>query len=234
MECIKILTAHLERSLQILQNPVAPVLIAVKKDPQSVEQNHSTYTTDQNPDIDRKFPVDGQSLEEFNLNTGSDVEHATIHTGSYADGLARSLHSLALVIGTDIYFRSNAYKPETEEGRKTIAHELTHVAQHKSRPLADNRTKDELESEAEAAEKTAESVQSRKIKVTVCGQDYYMSEKQHRQFMGMLKEAVEDELDWMKYTEKPEEYDKIMKAYRRMEHRGELPWQIQANKARTV
>lgn len=125
MERIKALSAHLERALQVLQNSVAPVLIAVKKDPQSVEQKHSTYTTNQNPDIDRKFPVDRQSLEEFNLNTGSDVEHATIHTGSYADGLARSLNSLALVIGTDIYFRSNAYKPETEEGRKTIAHELT-------------------------------------------------------------------------------------------------------------
>lgn len=52
--------------------------------------------------------------------------------------------------------------------------------------------------------------------------------------MGMLKEALEDELDWMKYTEKPEEYDKIMKAYRRMEHCGELPWQIQANKTLNV
>lgn len=233
MERIKILKSHLERALQVLQNPVETVLIAVKKDPQSVEQNHSVYTEGRNPDKDRKFPVDGQSLEEFNLNTGSDVEYATIHTGPYADGLARSLHSLALVIGTDIYFKGNAYKPETEEGRKTIAHELTHVAQHKNRPLADNRTKDELEAEAEKSEKTAESVQSGKIKVTVCGQDYYMSEKQHRQFMGMLKEAVEDELDWMKYTKKPEEYDRIMKTYRRMEHRGELPWQIQANKVLT-
>lgn len=177
------------------------------------------------PDNNRIFPADEQTLEEFNLNTGSDVDYATVHTSSYADGLARSLHSLALVIGTDIYFRSNAYKPETEEGRKTITHELTHVAQYKNRPLADNRTKEEFEVEATAAEQTAESIQSGKIKMTVCGQDYYMSERQHRQFMGMLKEAVENELDWMKYTKKPEEYDKIMKAYRRRKERRELPWQ---------
>ena len=65
----------------------------------------------------------------------------------YADEYARSFHALALVVGTDIYFRNGAYKLETEEERKTIAHELTHVAQHKNRPLADNRTKDELEAE---------------------------------------------------------------------------------------
>ena len=70
-----------------------------------------------------------------------------IHTGMYADEYARSFHALALVVGTDIYFRNGAYKLETEEERKTIAHELTHVAQHKNRPLADNRTKDELEAE---------------------------------------------------------------------------------------
>ena len=44
------------------------------------------------------------------------VEHATIHTGPYADELARSLHTLALVLGTDIFFRNGAYRPETEEG----------------------------------------------------------------------------------------------------------------------
>ncbi|MEE0999379.1 MAG: DUF4157 domain-containing protein [Treponemataceae bacterium] len=30
-------------------------------------------------------------------------------------------------LGKDIYFRNKAYKPETEEGRKILAHELTHI-----------------------------------------------------------------------------------------------------------
>ena len=37
------------------------------------------------------------------------------------------------MLGTDIFFRNGAYRPETEEGRKILAHELTHVAQDKKR-----------------------------------------------------------------------------------------------------
>ena len=32
-------------------------------------------------------------------------------------------------IGATIYFTTKAYKPETEDGRKTLAHELIHVQQ---------------------------------------------------------------------------------------------------------
>lgn len=44
------------------------------------------------------------------------------------------------------------YQPETEEGRKLIAHELTHVAQNKLKNENINTTKEELEQEAEKEE----------------------------------------------------------------------------------
>ncbi len=102
---------------------------------------------------DRSVPVETTVLNEYNLKTGSNLENATIRYGAYSDELTRAYHATALTIGATVYFSTKAYKPETEEGRKTIAHELTHVAQHRNRPLADNRTKEELEAEAEAAEK---------------------------------------------------------------------------------
>ena len=74
--------------------------------------------------------------------------HSQGRTGPYADELARSLHTLALVLGTDIFFRNGAYRPETEEGRKILAHELTHVAQNKKREEYRGASREELEGEA--------------------------------------------------------------------------------------
>ena len=63
---------------------------------------------------------------------GADLGEVTMVYGPAADEYTRSHHALALVLGTDIFFRNGAYRPETEEGRKILAHELTHVAQSKS------------------------------------------------------------------------------------------------------
>ena len=94
----------------------------------------------------------------MNIETGNNVETVQIHYGPYADELTRSLHTLALTVGADIYFRSKAYKPETEEGRKVLAHELTHVQQSKEDRLEGQRPVVELEKEAEDAEKKVEYI----------------------------------------------------------------------------
>lgn len=124
-----------------------------------------------------------------------------------------------------IYFRDGAYKPETEEGRKTIAHELTHVAQHRNRPPADNRTKGELEAEAEAAERTEEDCPPEMREIAVRRRKYRLTERQHRALMQQLRLEVEQELEWREATMRPEEYEPLLKAYSRREERGELPWQ---------
>ena len=64
----------------------------------------------------------------------------------------RQNHALALVVANTIYFRNGAYKPETEEGRKLLAHELTHIAQNKDTEAYRNSTVEEKEAEAEAKE----------------------------------------------------------------------------------
>ncbi|MBO7317025.1 MAG: DUF4157 domain-containing protein [Paludibacteraceae bacterium] len=47
---------------------------------------------------------------------------------------------------------NGAYRPETEEGRKILAHELTHVAQNKKREEYRGASREELEGEAEAVQ----------------------------------------------------------------------------------
>ena len=95
------------------------------------------------------------TLNEYNLKTGSNLENVKIMYGAYSDELTRAYHATALTIGATIYFSTKAYKPETEEGRKTLAHELTHVHPNKDDIFINHKTKDELESDAEQAEQIA-------------------------------------------------------------------------------
>ena len=103
------------------------------------------------------------------------------------------MHVIALAIGTDIYFRNGAYKPETEEGRALLAHELTHVAQNKNRALTDNRTKSELEAEAEYAEKD-EYYESDPVTSEVIGGVGFRIRKSK---LSVVKQMIKERLEWL-------------------------------------
>ena len=174
---------------------------------------------------DRVIPIDNLTLNDFNLSTGNNVESAEIHYGPSSDELVRSHHALALTIGLAIYFRSNAYKPETEEGRKTLAHELTHVAQNKEAILEGQRPVNELEREAVAAEKSAEYNLEKYRELVFKGKTYTVSEKQYRQIMNAIKENVEYAIEHNTQSCREEKYLKVLLAYKKMEKNGELIWQ---------
>ena len=57
------------------------------------------------------------------------VAGARLHYDSSAARVADQLDALAVTIGRDIYFGRGQYAPETEEGRRLLRHELTHVVQ---------------------------------------------------------------------------------------------------------
>jgi len=63
-------------------------------------------------------------------STGHDFGDVRIHTGSKAAESARAIGANAYTIGRDIVFGNGQFKPETIEGRKLLAHEITHVSQH--------------------------------------------------------------------------------------------------------
>ena len=174
---------------------------------------------------DRVIPVENTVLNEFKLETGSNVETVQIHYGPYADELARSLHTLALVLGTDIFFRNGAYRPETEEGRKILAHELTHVAQNKKREEYRGVSREELEREAEAAEKTVEDSEERCREIVFKGKKYKVSERRYKQVMDEVKDRVEYVAEHNTQGLDEEEYLKFLIAYRDMERNGEMIWQ---------
>jgi hypothetical protein len=60
---------------------------------------------------------------------GADFAGVRIHRDAEANRSAEVLHANAFTLGQDIYFRRYSYAPESPEGFKLLAHELTHTLQ---------------------------------------------------------------------------------------------------------
>src|SRR5262249_39868827 len=74
-------------------------------------------------------PLDPGSRQFFESRFGYEFGRVRVHTGSQAAASAESLGARAYTLGADIVFGAHEFAPETAEGRKLIAHELTHVVQ---------------------------------------------------------------------------------------------------------
>jgi hypothetical protein len=65
---------------------------------------------------------------------GHDFGDVRVHTDAEASDIAASLEAEAFTTGSDIYFRAGRHDPESQDGRKLLTHELTHVVQQRSTP----------------------------------------------------------------------------------------------------
>ncbi|MFC1944173.1 DUF4157 domain-containing protein [Chloroflexota bacterium] len=65
----------------------------------------------------------------FEPHFGRDFSQVSVHSDLEANDLSQNLGARAFTTGSDIFFRSGDYSPDTEDGRKLIGHELTHVVQ---------------------------------------------------------------------------------------------------------
>lgn len=71
---------------------------------------------------------------------GADFSGVKIHTGSTAADMSKGLNAQAFTHGNDIYFNSNKFSPDTSQGQKLLAHELTHTIQQGSSSAVVNRS----------------------------------------------------------------------------------------------
>ena len=60
---------------------------------------------------------------------GQDFSGVQVHRGADAIQMNRELGAQAFTHGQDVYFGAGKYRPETGEGKRLLAHELTHVVQ---------------------------------------------------------------------------------------------------------
>lgn len=71
----------------------------------------------------------------------ADFGDVRIHTDQQSHALSRALQAHAFTTGQHIFFGAGAFDPSHTEGRRVIAHELTHVIQQGDSPQAIQRIK---------------------------------------------------------------------------------------------
>jgi Domain of unknown function (DUF4157) len=87
--------------------------------------------------VDRVLSGTGRPLEpplrqDMEQRFGHDFSRVRVHSDGMADQSAQEVNANAYTVGHDIVFGADRFAPGTHEGRRLIAHELTHVAQQSS------------------------------------------------------------------------------------------------------
>ena len=74
-------------------------------------------------------PLDDGLRRKMEGGFGADFSRVRVHTDSTANGLSNRIQAKAFTTGSDIFFSKGAYSPDTSQGQKLVAHELTHTIQ---------------------------------------------------------------------------------------------------------
>lgn len=81
------------------------------------------------------MPLAANQKSFFESGIGYDFSDVKIHTGSEASQSAKNINALAYTHGNNIVFGEGQYQPDTDTGKKLLAHELTHVVQQKGNAM---------------------------------------------------------------------------------------------------
>ncbi|WP_457580085.1 eCIS core domain-containing protein [Ensifer canadensis] len=90
-------------------------------------------------------PLDDRTRASMEARFGHDFSGVRVHTGDMAARSATMLDAHAYTTGDNIVFASGRYAPETNDGKRLLGHELTHVIQQ-----ARNSSSSEPDAEREA------------------------------------------------------------------------------------
>jgi hypothetical protein len=119
---------------QVLAAPAHPVV----SDAHPRIQRYTGQTTGQTDtapaSVDRVLASPGRALEpalqqDMEQRFGYDFSRVRVHSGVAAEQSARDVNANAYTVGHNIVFGASRFAPGTREGRRLIAHELTHVVQ---------------------------------------------------------------------------------------------------------
>lgn len=86
--------------------------------------------------VDRVLVSSGRPLEmamrlDMEQRFGHDFSQVRVHSGAAAEQSARDVNANAYTVGHNVVFGAGRFAPGTHEGRRLIAHELTHVVQQR-------------------------------------------------------------------------------------------------------
>lgn len=148
-----------------LGNAVVARMLAVQREQQREEPDRRRSAV---RDVLRSpgKPLDEPVRREMESRIGADFSNVRVHTDSAAHTTAESVQAHAFTSGSHIVFQRGRYDPASSAGKHMLAHELTHVVQQRSGPVAGTdtggglRMSDPSDSFERAAEANATRVMS--------------------------------------------------------------------------
>jgi Domain of unknown function (DUF4157) len=78
------------------------------------------------------LPLPKSTRAKMENALGANLSGVRVHTGSQAARAAEDINARAFTTGQDIYFGAGQYQPDTDQGQRLLAHELTHTIQQTS------------------------------------------------------------------------------------------------------
>jgi hypothetical protein len=115
----------------------APIPHSVGNTPPHIQRfaGQPTGQTEAAPaSVDQALASPGKPLEptlkqDMEQRFGYDFSRVRLHTDAAAEQSAREVNANAYTVGHNVVFGPSRFTPETQEGRRLIAHELAHVVQ---------------------------------------------------------------------------------------------------------
>ncbi|WP_424094747.1 DUF4157 domain-containing protein [Moorena producens] len=86
------------------------------------------------------MPIAQSIRKPMEQSFGADFSGVRVHNDTQSDQLNQSIQARAFTTGKDIFFRQGEYNPRSQEGKKLIAHELTHVVQQAGGKVVTNQS----------------------------------------------------------------------------------------------
>jgi hypothetical protein len=80
-------------------------------------------------------PLEPELRSSMETKLGHDFSSVRVHDDGPAAASAKSVQAHAYTVGEHVVFGEGRYQPESSDGRRTLAHELTHVVQQRRGPV---------------------------------------------------------------------------------------------------
>jgi outer membrane protein OmpA-like peptidoglycan-associated protein len=102
--------------------------------------DNTTRQATSNPQVESRIgaisgghPLSNTALSYFEPRFGQDFSNVRIFSDANANRLARSVNARAFTVGEQVVFGQGQYQPDSTQGKRLMAHELTHVVQQGGR-----------------------------------------------------------------------------------------------------
>ncbi|NOR11304.1 MAG: DUF4157 domain-containing protein [Desulfovibrionaceae bacterium] len=139
LQCMAVQPQISDKSLtpsQCQTGEVRPGLVQCRAPPTQARTEESESRLDRELRQSRGggLPLPEKTRIQMESGIGADFSNVRVHTDAGAEQMNTMLGSQAFATGNNIFFASGKYDPESLDGQRLLAHELTHTVQQNASP----------------------------------------------------------------------------------------------------